>query len=98
MNGTETEQPQFVCGNCGKVAVSGIWCDPCRALVGESAPRRPMIATGETVRFVWHGVERVGTVEKVGRTRIKVLIEYGEKRKALTVAVADLLNGNGDAP
>jgi hypothetical protein len=92
------ERTQFVCGNCGRVAVSGIWCDPCRALVARgSAPRRPMIAAGEAVRFVWHGVERSGTVESVGRTRIKVMIVYGEKRKILTVAVADLLNGNGGA-
>ncbi|MGH9931454.1 MAG: hypothetical protein ACREA9_19780 [Pyrinomonadaceae bacterium] len=81
----------FYCGTTGcGTPVAGIYCDkhkgrnPVASALGGPYP-------GEQVRFVWHGVERQGIVEKANRANLIVVIELNGKRKMLTVNRAEVL-------
>ena len=89
-NMNKVDRGVFVCAwpDCGE-QVSGIYCDAHRSawVAGRAAARR--FQGGDTVQFVWYGVEREGTVEKVNRINLKVIVELDGKRKILSLPIVD---------
>jgi hypothetical protein len=79
----------FLCGTPGcREPVAGIFCDSHKGSVTLKQTGGPY--PGETVSFLWRGVERTGTVEDSGRVNLKVVIELKGKRRIVKVKREEL--------